>query len=95
MLKSSADPQLMEMTDGRRMSSCKAALSAARKPLSVLSPKYTAIVAWDATAPATSMSSITSPSASESTPGTLAPTLPSLATPTAVTRGVRKPSDVK
>jgi hypothetical protein len=39
VLKSSADPQLIEITDGRRTLSCKAALNAARKPLSVLRAK--------------------------------------------------------
>ena len=95
VLRSSVDPQLIDITDGLRMLSCKAVFTAARKPLSVLSAKYTAIFALGATAPAISMSSMTSASAFGSGPGMLAPTPPSLATPTAVTSGVGSPSDVK
>ena len=95
VLSSSVEPQLIEITEGLRTLSCRAVLTAARKPLSVFRAKYTAIFALGATAPATSMSSMTSPSAFGSFPGRLAPTPPSLPTPTAVTSGIGNPSDLK
>ena len=59
----SGPPQLMETTEGLSLVSCTAVVSASRKPWSVLGVKYIAICAEGATAPETSISSSTSPSA--------------------------------
>src|SRR4051812_27054592 len=59
----SAEPQLIEITDGLLTLSCTAVVIASRKPWLVFGAKYTAIVALGAIAAATSMSSMTSPSA--------------------------------
>ena len=61
------------------------------KPWSVLGAKYTTMATPGATAPTTSMSSITSPSAFWSAPGVFCP--PS--TETAVTLGALRPSPWK
>ena len=58
----SGPPQLIDITDGLLVLSCTAVEIASRKPASVFGPKYTAIFAPGATAPTTSISSITSPS---------------------------------
>src|SRR5581483_11219056 len=58
----SGPPQLIEITVGLCVVSCTAVVIASRKPWSVFGAKYTAIVAALASAPATSISSITSPS---------------------------------
>ena len=60
---SSGPPQLIEITPGLRSLSCTAALIASKNPFPLLGAKYTAMLAFGATAPATSTSSITSPSA--------------------------------
>src|SRR5271168_3807991 len=58
-------PQLIEITDGGPLwVSCKAVVRASIKPCELLVVKYTAMLAPGAMAPATSISSATSPSAS-------------------------------
>jgi hypothetical protein len=69
----SAAPQLIEMIDGARTWSWTAMVMASRKPRSVFGAKYTAMVAPGATAPATSMSSMTSPSALSGVEGEFCP----------------------
>src|SRR5579883_829502 len=59
----SGPPQLMEMTEGALPMSWTALVMASRKPLAVLVVKYTTMFAPGATAPATSISRATSPSA--------------------------------
>src|ERR1035438_4579707 len=59
----SAEPQLIEITEGLLTLSWTAIVMASRKPLLVFGAKYTAIWALGASAAVTSISSITSPSA--------------------------------
>jgi hypothetical protein len=88
---SSDCPQLMLIAVGVGLA-CTALVTASTKPWSVLGAKYTTWAAPGATAPATSMSSRTSPSAPFGFwPGVLA--APS--TPTAVTSGTGRPSPPK
>src|ERR1700690_3745414 len=58
----SGPPQLIDITLGLFVVSCTAVVMASINPWSVLGVKYTAILAPAATEPATSISSITSPS---------------------------------
>src|SRR5271156_93907 len=69
---SSGPPQLMLMTIGVGLA-WAASLIASMKAWSVLGPKYTTWAAPGATDPATSMSSSTSPSAPDGSPGVLDP----------------------
>src|ERR1700735_863958 len=64
----SGPPQLMEMIEGRFVVSWTAAVSASRKPRSVLVVKYTASCAAGAIAPTISTSSSTSPSGPSGSP---------------------------
>ena len=64
----SGPPQLMEMTDGLLVVSWIAVVMASRKPASVFGLKYTAIRACGAIEPATSISSMTSPSGPSASP---------------------------
>src|SRR5262249_4248759 len=81
-------PQLIEMTDGLFVASWTARVTASRNPFAVFGAKYTAIRAFGATAAATSMSSIASPSALSAVDGEfLAPS-----TRTATTLGTGRPS---
>src|SRR5438874_543268 len=66
-------PQLIEMTDGLWAASWVAIVIASRNPLIVFGAKYTAIFAFGATAAATSMSSITSPSSLSGVEGRFLP----------------------
>src|ERR1700683_1452518 len=80
----SANPQLMDSTEGLRWLSCTAVVTASTQPGSVKCEKYTARRAPGATDPATSISSITSVSGL-SCPGAGLLCMPS--TDTAVTEG--------
>src|SRR5580704_8539525 len=84
----SGPPQLMEMIEGFNLASCAAVVTASMNPWSVFGAKYTAICAAGAIAPATSMSSSTSPSGPLASPvgEFVAPS-----TETAVTFGVEIP----
>ena len=82
----SASPQLIEITDGPLWASCTAVVIASRKPAVVFGAKYTTIFAPGATAPTTSMSSITSPSAPCGPSGTF----PAPSTETDETSGCRE-----
>ncbi len=87
----SAPPQLIEITDGLCVVSWTAIVIASRKPFVVFGVKYTTIFAFGATAAATSMSSITSPSDESAFDGELlAPS-----TRTVVTDGFAMPSPLK
>src|SRR5258708_463755 len=87
----SGPPQLIEITVGVGVA-CTAVDTASMNPWSlVLVAKYTTWVAPGATAPATSMSSATSPSEPLSWPGEFDPP----PTGTALTDGVARPSPLK
>src|SRR5580704_1005497 len=88
----SGPPQLMETTLGWSLVSCTAVVSASRKPWSEFGVQYIAIRAEGATAPETSISSSTSPSAPLGSPvgEFVAPS-----TETAVTVGVLIPRFLK
>src|ERR1700751_1048084 len=81
----SGPPQLIEMTEGLFVLSCTAVVIAFRNPASVLSAKYATILLPGAMAPATSISSITSPSGPSGLP---VGSLLALPTDTADTVGV-------
>src|SRR6185437_4305436 len=87
----SGPPQLIEITDGVWVVSCTAVEIASMNPWSVFGAKYTAILAPGAMAPATSMSSATSPSALSGVVGAFVP--PS--TETETTAGVERFSPEK
>src|ERR1044071_1102911 len=85
-------PQLIETTDGLRTVSWMAALRALRTPAAVWATKKTAIFALRTSPPATSISSMTSPS------GPLGLPVGELCAPdteTAVTLGLGIPSEAK
>src|SRR5437899_12098936 len=86
----SGAPQLIEITEGLRRASCVAVVIASRKPRSVLGAKYTTILAFGATAPATSISNMTSPSAPSGPSGRLR--APSIDTPVTVGLGRPRPA---
>ena len=88
---SSLCPQLMLIAVGAGVA-CAACVTASRKPASVFGAKYTSCRAAGAMAPATSMSSSTSPSAPF---GSCPATLAAPSTPTAVTDGVASPRPPK
>ncbi len=88
---SSLCPQLMLTAVGVGVA-CTAVATASRKPRSVFGAKYTTRVAFGASAPATSMSNSTSPSAPW---GSLPAPFTPPSTPTALTAGVPSPRPVK
>ncbi len=88
---SSLCPQLMLIAVGVGLA-WAAWVTASRKPSSVFGAKYTYCAAFGAIAPATSMSSSTSPSAPLGSP---VGALEAPSTPTAVTDGVASPRLVK
>jgi len=80
--------ELIDISDGLRIASCTAVVTASINPWSVLGAKYAAICAPGATAPTTSMSSCTSPSAPLGSP---VGEFEAPSTETAVTFGVETP----
>src|SRR3979490_787133 len=83
-------PQLMLTADGVGVA-CTAVLTASRKPRSVFGAKYTSWLAPGASAPTTSMSSMTSPSAELGSPvGVFLP--PSTSTALTCGRGTFRPA---